>query len=386
MTDAQTPPGGPPPEDIPEAVAEAATKVARKIGWPGLIIIVSVSLVLLVALLLGGVRFGAVTPQGRAFLEARTSGLKLGRMGRLKIEGLTGDIWDAFGVRRLTISDEKGVWLEASDLYVDWRPAELFYRRFHADDITARQVVVLRRPTLTPKGKSSAAPLSVDLDHVALRLITRPEFSRRAGDFDLSGDYEMARLGGQKGNIAVLSRLHAGDHLKLVFDLGRDKTLLLDVDGREANGGALAGALGLSPGQPFNLNAKAHGTISQGAFTVLARSGASTPLKAGGAWTPQGGSATGHVDLSASTLTDREEKMFGADARFSIVGRKAGAFNMLDLKVDSQNLALVAHGPADLAKRITAPAGLTFSAKVGDLSALRRCPPWARASRTALST
>jgi hypothetical protein len=34
----------------------------------------------------------------------------------LKIEGLTGDIWSAFGVRRLTISDEKGVWLDAADL------------------------------------------------------------------------------------------------------------------------------------------------------------------------------------------------------------------------------------------------------------------------------
>jgi translocation and assembly module TamB len=374
LTDAQKPPGAPPPEDVPQVVAEAATKVARKIGWPGLIIIVSVSLAVLVAVLLGGVRFGAVTPQGRAFLEARTSGLKLGRIGRLKIEGLTGDIWDAFRVRRLTISDEKGVWLEAADLYVDWRPAELFYRRFHADEITARQLVVLRRPTLTPKGKSSAAPLSVDLDRVALRVITRPEFSRRAGDFDLSGDYESARLGGQKGNLRALSRLHAGDHLKLVFDLGRDKTLLLDAEAQEAGGGALAGALGLSPNRPFDLNAKAHGTVSQGAFTVLARSGDATPLKAGGAWTPQGGSAAGHVDLAASTLTDREEKMFGADARFSIVGRKVGAFSDLDLKIDSQNLVLAAHGPADLGKRITGPAGLSFSARVANLSRVTPLP------------
>jgi translocation and assembly module TamB len=352
----------------------AATKVARKIGWPGLIIIVSISLVMLVAVLLGGVRLGAITPQGRAFLEARTSGLKLGRIGRLRIEGLTGDIWNAFGVRRLTISDEKGVWLEAADLYVDWRPAELFYRRFHADTISARQVVVLRRPTLTPKGKSSAAPLSVDLDHVALRLITQPEFSRRAGDFDLRGDYESQRLGGQKGNLQALSRTHVGDHLKLIFDLGRDKTLLLDAEAREANGGALAGAMGLSADRPFDLNAKAHGTVSQGAFTVLARSGDATPLKAGGAWTPQGGSAAGHIDLAASTLTDREERMFGADARFSIVGRKAGAFSVLDLKIDSQNLDLVAHGPADLGKRLTAPAGLTFTAKVGNLSRITPLP------------
>jgi len=370
LTDAPSPP----PEDIPEVVAEAAVKVARKIGWPGLLIIVSLSLVALVAVLLGGVRFGAITPQGRAFLEARTSGLKLGRIGRLKIEGLSGDIWNDFGVRRLTISDEKGVWLEAFDLRVDWRPAELFGRRFHADDISARQVLVLRRPTLTPKGKSSAAPVSVDIDRLALRVTTRPAFSRQAGDFDMSGDYESARLGGQKGNLTVLSRMHAGDHLKLVFDLGRDKTLLLDAQAQEANGGALAGALGLTPNRPFDLNAKASGTVSQGAFTVLARSGDTTPLKAGGAWGPEGGSAAGAIDLSASTLTDREERMFGADVRFSVVGRKAGAFNMLDLKLDAPNLNLVAHGPADLGKRITAPAGLTFTAKVANLARVTPLP------------
>lgn len=369
MTDAPTP-----PEPVPEAAAEAAVKVARKIGWPGLLIIVSVSLVMIVALLVGGVRFGAITPQGRAFLEARTSGLKLGRIGRLKIEGLSGDVWSVFGVRRLTISDEKGVWLEAADLRVDWRPTELFYRRFHANDIAARQVVVLRRPTLGAQGKSSAAPVSVALDRVALRLLTKPEFSNQAGDFDLTGDYASQRFGGQKGNLTALSRMHAGDHLKLVFDLGRDNTLLLDAEAREANGGALAGALGLSPDRPFDLDAKAHGTTSQGAFTVLARSGKTIPLKAGGAWNPQGGSASGDIDLSASTLTDREEHMFGADARFSITGRKAGAFNQLDLKVDSQNLGLVAHGQADLAKRVTAPDGLAFTVKVANLSKLTPLP------------
>ena len=359
---------------MPEAAVEAVVKVARKIGWPGLLMIVSVSLVLIVALLLGGVRFGAITPQGRAFLEARTSGLKLGRIGRLKIEGLSGDIWREFGVRRLTISDEKGVWLEAADLRVDWKATELFGRRFHANDIRARQVTVLRRPTLTPKGKSSAAPLSIAIDHLALRLVTRPEFSRQAGDFDMSGDYESERFGGQKGNLAVLSRMHAGDHLKLVFDLGRDKTLLLDAQAQEANGGALAGALGLSPDRPFDLDAKATGTTSQGAFTVLARSGAATPLKAGGAWNAQGGSAAGHIDLAASTLTDREEKMFGADAAFSIVGRKAGALNDLDVKIDSPNLNLTAHGLADLAKRVTGSAGLAFNARVKDLSKITPMP------------
>jgi len=349
-------------------------KTARRIGGPGWLMIVSITVVMIVALLLGGVRFGAITPQGRALLEARTSGLKLGRLGRLKIEGLSGDIWRDFGVRRLTISDEKGVWLEAGDVHVVWRSAALFSRRFHAERIAARQVLVLRRPTLTPKGKSSAAPVSVDIDSFALRLVTRPEFSRQAGDFDVSGDYEMARRGGQKGRLGLVSHLHAGDHLNLVFDLGRDKTLLLSADAREADGGSLAGALGLSPDRPFDLTAKANGTTAQGAFTVTARSGDTTPLKAGGAWNAEGGSASGRIDLTASTLTRRLERMFGSQAAFSVLGRKAGAFQDLTVKIDSPNLKLSAAGQADLGKRLTGPRGMPFTATIADLSKVTSIP------------
>ena len=63
-----------------------------------------VSVGLLGALALVG-RYGAVTPQGRMFVEARANGLKLGRIGRLHIEGVGGDIWSDFTVRRLTIAD-----------------------------------------------------------------------------------------------------------------------------------------------------------------------------------------------------------------------------------------------------------------------------------------
>lgn len=368
MTDA-----APPPEPV-EQVAEAAAKVARRVGGPGLLIIISVTLVAIVALVLGVVRYGVITPQGRAFLEARTSGLKLGRIGTLKIEGLSGDIWRDFGVRRLTISDEKGVWLEGADLRVVWKPRELWWRRFHAENIEARQVTLVRRPTLGPKGKSGAAPISADLDAFKLRLVTRPAFSNVAGDFDLSGAYEMARAGGQAGRLSAASRLHPGDHLDLVFDLGRDKTLLLTAVGREAKGGALAGSLGLPADRPFMLDAKANGTTEAGAFTVKAQTGDAVPLRAGGAWTAQGGSASGHVDLSASTHTDLYERMFGAAVDLDVVGRKAGALTDLSLKLRAPNLSLDARGPADLAKRRTAPEGVTFSAAVKDLSKITPMP------------
>ena len=366
-----------------EATGEAAVKVAKKIGWGGALLIAGAILAGLLIFLAGGLRLAPITPQGRMFLEARASGLKLGRIGKLHIEGLSGDIWKNFGVRRLTISDEQGIWLEAHDLRVAWRPTELFGRRFHAETIDARDVIVLRRPTMEPKGpKSSAAPVSVDLDAFRFRLITRPAFSGKDGDFDVSGAYEMARLGGQKGKLGVASRLHVGDHLNLDFDLGRSKSLHLIADATEANGGAIAGALGLPANRTFDLKAKADGTTSRAAFNVLARSGQTTPLQADGAWTEQGGSARGRIDLEASTLTAHLAHMFGPEANFTIDGKKAtqDGLSDLNLAIMAQNLTLQGHGLADLAKKRTGPDGIAFSANVGALKRIVSIPQMGRGS------
>ncbi|WP_297510447.1 translocation/assembly module TamB domain-containing protein [uncultured Caulobacter sp.] len=360
-----------------EAAGETAVKAAKKLGWGGVLLIASAILAALLIVTAGGLRLAPITPQGRLFLEAQASGLKLGRIGRLRIEGLSGDIWKDFGVRRLTISDERGVWLEAHDVRVAWRPTELFGRRFHAERVSARDVIVLHRPTLTPKGPDSGpAPVSVALDAFDLRLITRPDFSGKDGDFDVSGAYDMARLGGQKGKLSVASRLHVGDHLTLDFDLGRSDTLHLNADATEADGGAIAGALGLSANRPFDLKAKADGTTSRAAFDLIARTGDQTPLRANGAWTPEGGSARGRLDLQASSLTQTLARMFGPEATFTLDGKKAtrDGLSALNLDIQAQNLSLQGHGLADLAKRRTGPDGLAFTARVGALKRIVSIP------------
>ena len=88
------------------------------LGW---FVFVLTCLVLLVAVAGLVTRFGVLTPPGRLLIEAGTSGVKLGRIGKLKIEGLSGDVWGSFGVRKLTISDEAGVWLQADKVAVSWR-------------------------------------------------------------------------------------------------------------------------------------------------------------------------------------------------------------------------------------------------------------------------
>lgn len=354
----------------------------RKIGWT--VLAVAAAAVLL-ALAIG--RYGAITPQGRMFVEARASGLQLGRIGRLKIEGVGGDIWSDFTVRRLTIADEKGVWLQADQLAVRWRALELFSRRFHAEVITAGQVQVLRRPTLTPKTKSGAAPVSVDIDSLAARLVLEPAFSGTRGDYDVTGAYEMARLGGMTGRLRVDSRLRAGDFLSADFDLGRSDSLRLNARAVEAAGGALAGSFGFDPRQAFLLNATLSGAVSRGRFDLDTRTGSAQPLRATGAWTPDGGSANGVAILSASTLTAPYGVRFGNAVRFDISGAKAdGGFYDLDARIAADNLTLTASGLGDIGDRRIGPGGLTMDATVADMSRILTTPALGRTSARAVLT
>ena len=375
-------------EEVVHEVEEAVVKVARSRSLPKAIVAICAIVAIVLAGLLLTTRYGVLLPQGRLLIEARANGLKLGRFGKLRIEGLSGDVWRHFTVRRLTISDEKGVWLEAKNLDVTWRYAELLRRKLHAQAITAQQVTLLRRPTLTPKQKSRGLPVSFDIDHIKARLELRPAFSYRRGVYDVSGDLDVQRgRGGQQGRIAAASLLHAGDHLNLQFDLGKTRPLLLLADIHEAQGGALAGAAGLPADQPFDLKARATGKESQGRLTAVATSGAAKPLEMQGAWTPQGGQANGRVDLTASTLTRKLSARLGPQALFVITGTKAEpTLYDLSARAQSANLTVVAKGKGNIGERRIGPKGLALTLDTANLSKITGGPEMGPARAAGLLT
>ncbi|HEX6860149.1 MAG TPA: translocation/assembly module TamB domain-containing protein [Caulobacteraceae bacterium] len=331
-------------------------------------IIAAVGVVAVVAALLFGARFGLVSNAGRLFVEAQVEGLKLGRVGRLKVEGLDGDIFTDFTVRRLTISDEKGVWLDGRNVHVEWNYWQLFRRRFDAQTVSAQKVTLLRRPTLTPKGKSSDLPVTFDIDHLSARVEMLPAFSKRRGLFDLTGNLLVERKGAKSGHIEARSLLHQGDFLRADFAFGTSKKIALNADVVEASGGALAGALGLPEALPFMLEARASGTSADGRFRVIAKSGEETPLNAFGLWNEHGGAAAGRLVLTDSELTGNYAERFGPVARFAVGGsRFAGGDYMLDGRVQAQNLTIAFKGPADLLARKLTPAGLGVTVDTGSV-------------------
>lgn len=330
-------------------------------------------LVLLVAA--GGLvtRFGVMTPPGRLLIEASTSGLKLGRAGKLRIEGLSGDIWGAFGIRKLTISDEAGVWLQADQVVVDWHSAELFRRRLHATRLSAQQLRVIRRPTLTPAGVSSGLPLAFVVDQLRAHTILEPAFSNQRGDLDLTGAFAVERNGAAKGQVIAASRLHAGDGLRADFDVGGTSQVRVNAEAMEAQGGALAGSFGLNSTLPFSMSAHANGTVDRGQFTFVTRSGGQTPLDASGAWAPEGGSAKAKILLAASSLMNGNVKRFGPAFDLSVSGRR-NAKGLQDVVLDARAENLIAHvaGPVDMTKRSTA--GMKVDLQVADMNRLTAFP------------
>jgi translocation and assembly module TamB len=347
--------------------AQPAVPVTSRRAAPAFVIIFAVGVVALLAILFATIRYGAVTQPGRLLIEAQVSGLKIGRLGRLKVQGLRGDIWRDFMVSRLIIYDEKGVWLDARDVTVRWRYTELFRRRFSADAIAARQLTLVRRPTLTPKGKSRDLPVAFHIASLRTRVEMQPAFSYRRGVYDVRANLDVARDGGVAGKVRADSALHAGDYLTATFAAPKKQPFLIQADALEAQGGALAGALGLAPDKPFRLVLRAAGTESQGSFSLATRVGETAPAEASGAWTKAGGSADGRITLAASRLLAGWQKRLGPEARFHVEGRKAASgFYDLALTWVSDNLTLAARGEADVGRRLTGPRGMAIDVAFKD--------------------
>lgn len=345
------------------------------LGWTAW---ATAALAMIMVLALVVVRLGPLTPQGRRLIEERLSGLPVGGFGQLKVEGLEGDVWRDFFIRRLTISDKAGAWLEADDLEVRWSDLALLGRQLQVDGLNARLVRVLRRPAQGPKGPPSGGlPVSLDIRRVSARLQTLPAVSVRPGLFDVVGHLRMERHGRRATGVATARSLtHAGDFLDLRFDLGRRRPTNLFVHAVEAQGGAIAGSLGLDARQPFSLALVVAGEPRgrSGRLELEARVGRQRPAWVRGRWTAEGGVVSGRISLAASSLTRRYLQAVGSEAVFAAAGRRArdGSYGAA-LRLRARNLALAAQGPFDPGD-LSSTQGLKFAVVTQDLTRLTGAP------------
>ncbi len=365
-----------------DAAQTEAKKLRRRfgprgpLGWTAAIVL---GLAVLLAAAGVGVRHYVTTASGRAFIVSRVNGLKLGSIGNLHVEGLTGDVLSDFSVARLTITDQQGVWLEGRQAHVVWDYRQLVHRFFSARLISVDDLKVYRRPLLTPIQPGRHLPVSIDIGQLSTKLESLPQASIERGLFAVTGHVQFLRMGGGSGHIDARSLLHAGDGVTTDFSYGQRKPMLIVADAVEANGGAMAGALGLPSKKPFSLKVRIGGLTGAGQIDVLARSGDTTPLEATGGWDKSGLHGQGRLDLTASTWTQPQIKRFGPQLSFTASGAastgksaQAGLY-AVHLQAHGENLDLTASGPVKIADRSTS--GLAVDIKVGDMSRIETAVP-----------
>lgn len=347
----------PAPEAPKPTVVVRAERVALRI-----VVWLAAAILALVAAFALVVRVGPLTAVGRRVVEAELNGVSVGGFGVLRVEGLDGDLWRDFSVRRVTIADAGGPWLDVRDLHIQWDWPRLFERQLQVDSLQARLVTVAHAPARKAAARGGGSALSVRVDRFAAQVELLPAFSQRYGLYDVAGAADLERDGAATARLHALSRTHVGDRLDAAVDLGHGRTLAAALEIREARGGALAGSLGLPADQPFFVSAHAGGTTSRGQFTLASRNGETSPAEASGAWTPAGGQASGRVTLAASRLLSGYQHMLGPELRFQIAGaRAADGFDAITLAATSDNVDLTARGEANLGRRSVGPKGMAVT-------------------------
>lgn len=314
------------------------------------------------------------TPRGLDLVESVADGLPAGPVGHLEVEGLAGDPLGAFTVRRLAIRDREGVWLEAKALSLDWRPLRLAGREVRVERASAEKIRIFRRPRLEAPRPHRPLPVTVTLRGLSAVVETDPALSVRRGAFRAGGVLQVRRDdGGSSARLVANSLLHEGDYANLELDFGPDRPLKVRAEALESMGGALAGTAGVAADKPFRLTMAADGRVERGQLRADLRSGDTRPVAINGGWTPEGGSLTGLVDLSASSLTRPLADRLGRQLRLAGVaeGRPGdrGGY-VIDLTILAETAKASIRGPVDLEGMQAGDGGLEILLTAPSLSRL----------------
>lgn len=383
MTDAQ------PPTDAPEDKAEtpAAEEKRKRTRLQALAFFGGIAVAILIGLLIVGLvggRMYLLSGPGRELVTSFVEGKRIGNYGEIRVEGVEGDLFDDFTIQRVTVTDAQGVWLEARKVRVDWSFWPLVARRFHATNIEAEVVRLIRRPEVeastNPPGQQ---PISVDIDRFAANIELLEGFSQEYGRWKLDGAVELPRVGDKTATINAFSNTRPGDFLRLAGTMGDELAdIRLNVQANESQGGPLAGALGYSPDQPFNAVAMVNGQV----VNVAVRTGTFTPLTIRGTYGKDQTRIAGYADFSGSELLQPFVDRIGQTARFGLVVRPDhdnDGLQGVGWSLVSENLNSSASGMMRKADRST-PDGIQLEISTPSLTRLAGTPLAGPAAYSAL--
>lgn len=193
---------------------------------------------------------------------------------RISIDGLDGVLSSDVSIKKITISDDQGVWLEIDDAHLIWNQGALLTGRLEIDTLKAARIDYIR-PGVTPPG--SGAPPSPEATGfsvpelpvaVDIKTLDAPKVSFGAPVFGLSSDISLSghlRLEGGSLDTALKIKRLDGPGGTLDLDAryaNADKTLKLGLDYAEPADGMVANLLKITGRPALGLKLSGSGPVS----------------------------------------------------------------------------------------------------------------------------
>lgn len=167
--------------------------------------------------------WGADTGPGHRFILDRIAQVATPTGLRIRIGRIDGSIWGSATLRDVRVYDPQGLFLEAPEIDLDWRPAAWLANRLHINTLESDLVILHRLPK--PKSTGRKRPIlpgfdihlgKLDITH--LRIASAITGTRRVGRILAKGDVR-----GDRAMIDLKAATSAGDRLAILLDAEPDR-------------------------------------------------------------------------------------------------------------------------------------------------------------------
>lgn len=236
--------------------------------------VIGVAVGLLIALLV--LRLFAMTPMARAMVEARVEAMTI-RGQKIEIEGLKGDVLGRMTLDRLSVRDEQGVWVNASDVEFRWSASSAVFGHLNIKDLAARDLSLQRRPALATAAQPSTGSRSFFKRYQVQRL----EVLNLGLADGIAGPAQRYVLGGQvdargRSGEATLNLVPTGgdgDNVRAEIGWGGTVPVQGEIVISGAPSGLIATLLDVPAGQGVSIDLDASGDADAWQLTANGRVG-----------------------------------------------------------------------------------------------------------------
>ncbi|MFN2259776.1 MAG: translocation/assembly module TamB, partial [Parasphingopyxis sp.] len=251
--------------DAGEARAEDGAEPARRrrYGWKKIVFGGIAGLLLLVILLLAALD----TPPGRRFIIDQIEQLEPASGLKIRIGRIDGSIYGEMRISDLRLYDPEGLWLEAPELTVDWRPFSfLFSNRLHIESASSDYVILHKLPELIPSAEPQPILPNFDIhigDLAIERLRIAEGIAGEQHDASLAGSIDI-RDGRARAELRARA-LGSGERLALDLDAEPDGDAFdLDLQLFAPADGIIAGLTGIERALTIDIAGQGNWTNWQG--------------------------------------------------------------------------------------------------------------------------